>query len=119
MNSYVRSQLRARIGHALFVLQHQHLLAREGRPQAQQLVGVDAAVEGGVGGGARRGTDREAVLGQRAPGAEALDGVAQQHQQARLGRGLAQQGRRPGVEHVARRPLARRGGPRAARRAGW
>ncbi len=48
---------------------------------------------------------RETVLCQRPPGAEALDGIAQQDQEAGIGRGLSQQGRRPHVEHVARRPL--------------
>ena len=71
-----------------------------------QLVGVDPAVEGGVGGGPRGGAHGEAVLGQGPPGAEALDGVAQEHQQPRLGARLPQQARRPHVEHVAGCPLA-------------
>ena len=85
------AELSCRIGHAALVLEHQHLLPGEDAPQSQQLVGVDPAVEGGVGSRASGGPDREAVLRQRPARAEALDRVTQQHQQPRLRHRPAQQ----------------------------
>ncbi len=69
-----------RLSHAPLVLEHQHLVAREGRPEAKQLVGIDAAIEGSVRRRPWRGTDGEAILRERAPGTEAFYGVAQQDQ---------------------------------------
>ena len=77
--------------------------------QASELEVVEAAAEGVE----RRVTTRRHptpaghARAERERGAQALDGIAHQHEQACVWRGRGEQGRYPGRAHIQRRPLAR------------